>query len=252
MNTRLMKLMALTLALVLMLSGCSLIKVDKEKDAQQVVAEFDGGTILKADAMARYQEVEDYYASYGEVLNDEQTIQSIKQDILTIMCEEAVVRVKADELGLTTLTDDEKTDLTVEATASFEEALSYYMVYFDEGSDEANREAALEYLTQQGFSVEGEIEYALEYAWQEKMVNEVTKDVVATEEDMQSAYADMLAADQEAFAESPYDFEYAVTSGETVTWMPEGYRTVKHILIPFTDDQIIELDNLLMELEDVR
>lgn len=252
MNTRLLKMISLVIAVALMLGGCSLIEVNKEADDQTVVAEFTGGKILKGDAMARYAEVEAYYESYGHTLTDADTIQSIKQDILTMMCEEEIVHKKAEEMGLTTLTDEERQALTDETTEQFESAIEYYAIYFDEGDEEANRQAAIDFLAEQGYTLESEVEYAIENAWQQRMQDEITKDVTASDENIQIAYEEMVDADRETFAESPYDFEYAVTSGETVAWIPEGYRTVKHILIPFTEEQVMALDDLLLELEDVR
>ncbi len=252
MNKQMGKLLALLLVTVVMLSGCNLIKVNKEVDDQTVVAEYTGGKILKGEAMAQYDEVVSYYESYGQSLTDAATITSIKQDLLDYMVEEAVVRLKADELGLTAMTDDEKADLTAEITASYNEAIEYYTVYFDEGSEEANRQAAVDYLAEQGYVLEGEIQYAIENAWVDKMFEHVTKDVAPTEEEIRAAYDSMVASDQEAYSASPYDFEYAATSGETVAWVPEGYRTVKHILLSFTDEQIEKMDDLVIELEDVR
>lgn len=252
MNKQVIKIFTLMLAVVFVLSGCSLIKINKEPLSDDtVVAEYTGGTILRGDAMARYQEVEDYYSSYGEELTDESTIRSIKQDILTMMVEDEIVKAKAEEMNLA-LTDDEKTDLTVEMTAQFDEAIDYYMVYFDEGSDEANREKAREILAEQGFTLDSVIADAIDTAWSEKVYNEVTKGVTASEEAIRAAYDEMVEADQEMYSASLYDFEYNAAVGETIAWVPEGFRAVKHILLSFPEEQVYALDDLILELDDVR
>lgn len=263
MNKQTGKLLALVLALALLLSGCNIVKVEKAaepantatdaNDAQTVVAEFKGGQVLKGTIDERLAEVMAYYQSFGDELTDPEIIKSIKQDLLDIECERAIERAKADELKLTELSEEEKAELTQEVTASFEEAIGYYKVYFeDAATDEEKRQAAIDFLAEQNFTLDGEIEYAIESAWQSKLNEQVTGGVTATPEQIEAAYDDMVAAHQEAFTDSPYDFEFAAISGEQVAWVPEGYRAVKQILLPFTEDQMITLGDLMAEIDDIQ
>ena len=65
-----------------------------------------------------------------------------------------------------------------------------------------------------------------------------------------------MEADEANYEGAPGSFESAMTSGTLVTWMPEGYRTVKHILVipdesvltPYTQAKS-ELDSLQTELD---
>ncbi|MGJ4849513.1 peptidylprolyl isomerase [Bacillota bacterium Meth-B3] len=263
MNKQTGKLLALLLALALLLSGCGVVKVEKAaepantaanaNDPQAVVAEFKGGQVLKATIDERFADVVAYYQSFGDELTDPETIKSIKQDLLDIECEKAIERSKADEFKLTVLSDEEKAELTREVTASFEEAIGYYKAYFEDvKTDEEKRQAAIDFLAQQNFTLDGEIEYAIESAWQSKLNEQVTGGVVATPEQIKAAYDDMVAANQETFSASPYDFEFAVASGEKVAWIPEGYRAIKQILLPFTEDQMMKLGDLMAEIDDIQ
>ena len=61
MNNRLVKLLALVLALMLVMSGCSMIEVDKEKDNAQTAAVVGGEVITKGEAQSLYDYYVDYY-----------------------------------------------------------------------------------------------------------------------------------------------------------------------------------------------
>ena len=245
------KHMALLLALILGLSGCGFMPVDQEKDDAIVVAEFKGGTVLKGDAMMIYNEEVAYYRDAEGTTLDEANANMLKQSILDYLVREAIIVSKADELGFSTLTDDERTDITAETTAAFDEMLDYYAIYMEGDTDEAKKEAARQFLADQGQTLESVLQESFDGAWQEKLYDYITKDARPTEEEIRAAYDEMVAGDQEIYQESPYDFEYNVSVGEPVMWVPDGYRTVKHILLSFTDEQVEALDELDMQLEEV-
>ncbi len=80
----------------------------------------------------------------------------------------------------------------------------------------------------------------------------MTGDVTISEEEVQAAYDEYVAADEANYTSSAYSFETAFTNGTTIYYTPEGYRNVKHILFRFDDDQAAryeELDSLLVDLE---
>ena len=62
--TKLGKMLALTLACVLLLGSCSMISVDREMDNNEVVAEVGDEKILKGEAMEIYNYYADVYASF--------------------------------------------------------------------------------------------------------------------------------------------------------------------------------------------
>ena len=224
MSKKIMKLLALALVALLALSGCSLVKVDKEKDDATVVAEFTGGTVTKAEAAAEYAQVEQMYKDYGYELTDAATITSIKEDLLNYLCEQKIVRTKAEELGFTKLTDEETAALKQQAADEYSEVLEYYKVYFEGDTDEEIVESTKAYLEENGFTPEQAEKNAIDSAWKTKLDEYVTKDVKVTEEDIQTAYQTMVEGDQSTYENDPYSCEYAVSTGEQVTWVPEGYR----------------------------
>lgn len=256
------KTLALMLAVVLCLSGCGMITVDPEMDAAEkaaaqaeddaiIVAEFDGGTVTKGVAMEEYEAMASMYASYGFELTDEETITSVKQELLDYLVEDAVAKAKAEEMGLTELSDEEMEEINTQAQADYDEMVELYMTYFDGDTEEEIKANTIEYLDESGYTLDYVRDYAIENAWREKLNDQITADVTVTDEALQEAYETRVAEDEENFTTEPGNFETAVLYGDTVAWIPEGYRTVKHVLIALTDEQSEELSNLEFELEDV-
>jgi hypothetical protein len=59
----------------------------------------------------------------------------------------------------------------------------------------------------------------------------------------------MVEDDQSTYAEDDYSYNNALTNGDTIAWNPEGYRTVKHVLVKFDDDQAKQYSELNATLD---
>ncbi|MEG2622423.1 MAG: peptidylprolyl isomerase [Clostridia bacterium] len=256
MTKKSVRILAMILVVMLLATGCSLIvqktTEDKPVDGSTVVAEFTGGKILASQVMDEYQSVEDYYASYDYPLDDPATIKSIKSDIIDNLSADAIVRAKAEQLGYTTVTDADRAAFEEKAKAEYEDIISYYSTYFEGNTDEEVRAQVEEFLKEQGYSIEEATQYMIDQSWQGKLYDEATKGAAVSDADIQAAYDERVAADKETYESDRYGFEYATMSGETMTWVPEGYRAVKHILLPFTEEQVAALTDLSVAAEDLQ
>ncbi|MEG1604719.1 MAG: peptidylprolyl isomerase [Clostridia bacterium] len=256
MTKKSVRILAMILVVMLLATGCSLIvqktTEDKPVDGSTVVAEFTGGKILASQVMDEYQSVEDYYASYDYPLDDPATIKSIKSDIIDNLSADAIVRAKAEQLGYTTVTDADRAAFEEKAKAEYEDIISYYSTYFEGNTDEEVRAQVEDFLKEQGYSVEEATQYLIDQSWQGKLYDEATKGAAVSDADIQAAYDERVAADKETYESDRYGFEYATMSGETMTWVPEGYRAVKHILLPFTEEQVAALTDLSVAAEDLQ
>ena len=252
------RLVALLVALLLLASGCSIIKIgqDSSNGDDVVLAEMKDGQVTLAQAQAEFDEVLAYYESYGVALDNEEDIAYVKADILDWLSEDIVMQNKAKELGLYESTPEQAEAITQQAKQDFADMVEYYMLFFSTGeegeTEESLRQEVIDTLREdQGYTEDIAVQDALEMAWQERLYDYATKDVEPTEEDIQATYEEMVALDQENYQEDPYNFEYAALSGSTIFWYPEGYRTVKHILLSFTDEQVEALADLSAQLDDV-
>ena len=249
------RLAALLVALMLLASGCTAANPSQDS-GDVVLAEMEGGQVTLEQAQAEYDEVLAYYESYGVPLDNEEDIAYVKADILDWLSEDIILRNKAQELGLYEATPEQTEEITQQAQQDFADMVEYYMLFFSTGeedeTEESLRQEVIDTLEEeQGYTEEVAIQDALEMAWQERLYNYATQDVEPTEEDIQATYEEMVALDQESYQEDPYNFEYAALSGSPIYWYPEGYRTVKHILLSFTDEQVEALADLSAQLDDV-
>ena len=155
-------------------------------------------------------------------------------------------------------------ELTAEEVAEVEEGArsihdSTYEVYYEQlsGDTEQERDALTELeIYASGQDYDAQLKYQTSTKLAEKLREQVDAEIAEpTEEDLLETYDTRVAEDEEYYAEDTYSFETAMTSGTAVTWMPEGYRTVKHILVipdasvldPYTEKKS-ELDALTEEL----
>lgn len=220
---------------------------------KQVVAEYgEGGIIWREDALKEYQDASDAYAQYG--LNIDDYAEDIKQDILNMLVQNAVLADKTTELGLDQLDDETRAQLEAEAAETYETYIETYKGYFadEDADDETAREQTVEAMAQYGLTQEVLTEQTIESYIDEQLYNYVTEDVVITDEDIQAAYEAMVSEAEESFADDDYSYNSARDSGETIAWNPEGYRAVKHVLIKFDDDQAdrySELQSTLSSLQ---
>jgi hypothetical protein len=251
MTTNFAKWLAVALCAALMLSGCGMVSIDKATEDAQAVAEFTGGKITRAEAMEEYENWASMYEAYGYPLTDETDIAQVKEEVLNYMVQERIIKAKAEEMGLTELTEEDKAEIASQSTAEYEDMVGYYMMYFEGDTDEETRQNAVDYLNSSGYTLESIEQYNIDSAWQEKLKDQITSGVSVSDEQVHAAYEEAVAQDQEAFTEDSYNFESAVTYGDSVVWVPEGYRTVKHILIKLSDEDVAVINDLYLQAEDI-
>lgn len=227
----------------------------------QIVAMYDGGVIFRQDAMALYQQYESMFSqNYGINLADYGMDAQYKQLAVQNLVSDAVLNMKAAEMGLDQVGDETMAGLTEQAQSSFDSYVTSVLPYFsgEDVSEEDAKAKATEYVQSAGYTVDSILETMVENYVAEQVYNEVTKDVAVTDEDVQAAYDELLATQQESFA-SDTSYNSARNNGDTVVYNPEGYRVVKHVLIKFTDEQASSystlnstLNTLKAELEKVQ
>ena len=108
---------------------------------QQIVAEYgEGGIIWREDAMAEYEAAASAYSQYG--LSIDTYADTVKQDILNSLVQQAVLKEKAEELGLSQLDDEARANLEAEAAENYETYIENYKSYFAAEDASASKAAA--------------------------------------------------------------------------------------------------------------
>ena len=252
MTKRFAKLACLFTALALMLTGCSLIKVDPimqadedmealQKDYAQTIVTYDGGVITKGDIVADYLYNYSYlsymYSIYYGTSVDDSQLESIAQSVAQSYVRTHAVLKKADELGIT-LTEDEIAECEQSAQTSYDDA---YQNAYDKTTgetEEVHVKNAEYYLASQGTTYDY---YYKQQTWS-KLLDKVEQQVKAekselSDEELATMFAAQTQEDEKTYSEDTASFEQNMTKSDTfITYMPEGYRTVKHILVKPADD----------------
>ena len=220
----------------------------------QVVASFRGGVIFRDEAMAQYKEQAELMRnSYGFDIESYGMGDMYKQMILENMVQDAILMLKAEELGLTEIDEATLSGLENEAQQMYETYVAsvadQMKEYYGETEAEGGyEEEAAAYLQEQGMTAEDILEdLKHNLVVSERIYNEAVKDVAVTEEDVR-AYYDQLVETQKQDYQSDDTYNADRSAGEMIVFNPEGYRAVKQVLIKFDDDQDTRMDELSQTL----
>ena len=219
--------------------------------AAQIVATYgENGIIWLKDVQEAYDSVCAQYASYGLDLAAYGMEDTVKMDLVASAVEDAVIKAKATELGLDQFDEETLADFEASADAMMQSYVEYYISYFypeaTEITDEMRAEAEA-YWASTGFSREAYAEALRDDAVNAAVYDYVTGDVTISDEEVQAAYEALIAKDQERYA-NDNSYYSDISSGATIAWNPEGYRTVKHVLIGFNDEQTTRYNDLQSQL----
>ena len=250
MQKTIVKLAALLFALTLLLTGCNLIAVDKvqivadeqaklAKEMSAVVAEYDGGSITEFDAYYPFTQTYSMY-SYQGISPTMEDMAMLQQSTVESLVEEAAVARQFEERGL------EFTETEEELRA---ESDQIYQYYFDSyvGSVEGDSDEEISARTDlmlygAGISRERLYEMTLAEHREEAVRESVYAEVTVDEDAVRAEYETRLAAAKDTYSEDLGAFGSTANNGGTVYYVPEGYRSVKHILVA-PDQELLDAMN---------
>lgn len=240
------RLLGLLIVVAMVLSGCNLIEVDPvmqldedlealKKDYATVLGTYDGGEITKEDVIAMFLYQYSYYSYMYSMMGaslDETTVESMKQNALESYAQIVAIDKQFDNLGLS-FTDEELKTIDEQAEENYQSTYDYYYE-LAEGDTEELKAKQTEYnLFSEGYTREIIYEDTMSQAKYAKVEESVFAEITeVSEEDLQVAYEEKVDSDEDTYDGNYSSFESAMaTEGSAVCWMPEGYRTVKHILL---------------------
>ncbi|MGX8705257.1 MAG: peptidylprolyl isomerase [bacterium] len=266
MKHTLVKLMGLTLALMLVLTGCNLIAIDPmmqldedfaklDKNYAAVVAEYEGGKLTKGDVLGSFASSYSYYSQmysmFGMSMNDS-VIEDIKQQSLEHAVQGVAMKRELEKRGLT-LTEEQLQEVQTTADSNYKQAYdSFYAQAAGKGDVKARQTEYDMYVN--GYSKDFFYKSQLHEA-EEALIEETVKGEIAelTDEELQAAYDAKVAEDEGSYSGNAGAFESAMSSEDgIVAWRPEGYRTVKHILVKPADDVLAAVTDARTALTDAQ
>jgi hypothetical protein len=235
-------------AVVGALTACSMISVDPEKDANQVVAVVGDKQILKKEYTEQFNYLMSAYGydeTYIKDPGNKETVDSMKKSVLDQMVADEVAYQYAIANGMD-LTDAEKQETQDNLNETIEsykdtireqveaEASSDPSINVDEETAKRQQEQLAVY--QDPSYVEGTIRYQILQKFEES----VTSTVNVTEEQAKERY-DLEVDNQKLMLDNMASYQLNISLGNTPYVYPEGTKAVKNILIPIPDDKQTEI-----------
>jgi hypothetical protein len=217
-----------------------------EELAQVAVKIGDKYTVTKGDILDQYNYMVSMYTSYGMgAPSTDEDIEAMQDDVISSLVSDKIQLYEADKLGVA-LTDAQKADVEKQV----EEQMTYYMDTFRtqaQSENAADVEArTLEIFQEQldaagmEMDVDGFRSYMTEQYTNEALKTalkaQVTKDISATDEEVQTYYDDLLKSQKDSYTTTPADYlaaaeDYQKNGGDPMLYTPEGYVRVRSITI---------------------
>ena len=238
-----LRMFSLLLALLL-LCTCAYAQTEDAKP----LALINGRPVDITEAQAEYDYYSMLYTLYGY---GETELATLRRDITDYYIQLELVYQKYDELELGK--DFDMDAMKAEALAAFESNVDGYKNYVqkDGKTPEQIDQEARAMMEADGYG----IDYFERTLYSQERILAVmehySSEISVTEEDVRAHYDALVAADKAAFDADPSAYEDAVNYGETVLYIPEGYRAVKHILINLSEENVTRMRELESELNTI-
>lgn len=237
-------LLAMALLLALVLTGCA---QDESKMLERGVIrvgsiQYTYGDLLEVEATTReyYAQMNMVYAMYG-LQPMEMTDAQIRDEALNSLAIQAIVLDKAHKMGLTTLTNEEKIEVSARTDAAMaerREAMAATLA-LPEDMPEAEREAAIDAAMEAAGITRAKV-YRSEW---ENFVIEKTRawavsGVTVSEEEFMAAFNAQVESEMASITEDPTSYGLMVLNGQTPLYAPAGYREVEWFYIATSDADV--------------
>lgn len=240
------KVMALCLAALLVCGAACAQGADDER----VLAVVNGVQVSVDEAEREFQDNAAFYRESGQ---SDAEIQKLREQMARECVMNEILRQKAEELGLSSFTEEETASYRADAQNQYDNMLTYYMDYFAEDglTEDEVREQTVAYFDQSGYTVDSILAQQLADAAQDRLYEYVTQTVEMTEAELQDYYAQRVETDRQEYSENLYAFEYALSGESVVTYIPAGFRTVRALLVRFSDEDTMTMFDLTQRREEL-
>lgn len=245
MRHTLVRLTGLLIVLTLILTGCNLIGVDPimkldedfaklAKRYSGVVASYDGGELTQADVMASFSNM---YSNYSQMYSmfgysmPADMVTTVEQSVVEEAVKNVAIAKQMEARGLK-LDDEKLAELQTEADEHYKELYDNFYASVTEKDDAVHAKQTEYNMAVNGFTKDALYAIEVAEANQELVEQNVREEIPdLSDEDLQAAYETKLKEDEDKYSAGS-SLESDMTSEDAlVSWLPEGYRTVKHILI---------------------
>ena len=255
-------LLAMLLALTLLLSGCTLIQKDPEVDAATEILRLGDQVVTKGeiqkDVNYQLQYMSYLYSMYGYSYDatSPDNIAEVQNSVISEFKKQLVTDAKIREMGLDQLTADDEAKIQSDAEKAFQDNLDYIISDNEDLadlSDEEKNEKAKAQLAETGYTMDSALEHAREDLLNDKLRQEIIKDVAVTDEEIQADFDSKVASAKETYENNAGSWATAANNGTTTLYYtPAGVRYVKQILVKFKDEDQTKIDDANKKVTDAQ
>ena len=238
----------ISLALILCLALASFAAAE---EADPVVVRVGKVTYPLSVARYSYQSRLDLLAYQGYEPTAAEK-QELIQETLDHMVELALVQNKLMEAGQNDLTEAEESLVRSYAGNVYESIWQAFKQRVEKEGYEVTEEQVTDWLAQQGYTLDMCYEEALMAVRNERAVALYCPDVTVTPEEVEAYYQEnYLLPDREAYEFDVPRYEREVlTAGGEAFFVPEGYRIIRQILLPYPQTVAAAVNKLQPALEE--
>lgn len=172
----------------------------------------------------------------GEVPEEDR--QALLTSTIERMIGIGVIENKLKELGQYDFTEDELATLEYSARQQYEQTWQELYNVLHEQDERITEEEVTQWLADEGYSVDAFYREALVNERQFRMIALYCDDVVLTQSEVQAFYMETYVKPEREKYEHDIDLYESeiVAKNSEAFFVPEGYRYMKHILLPLPDE----------------
>ncbi len=240
------------------LCGCSIkFGTNIKPDNNRYVAKPSDSALLDKLGVTYAEFMNDYtyYLNYMGIKDDTEesvaeTCKSRRTAIIESLILEKVCRIKAEEYGVTELTETEEEQVKTSADSIINDRISYYAANADYGSVDPSTLSDEEKLKRGGEELDKALaEFGFtrdEYYEKQKRYMLGFKVMKAVGEELGRSEAEKIFDENAKISKETYesDVSYYEQSNLSQYYIPEGSRLIKHILIGFSNEDISSIQSL--------
>ena len=244
-----------------------------ELAADTVVATLNGQNLLWSDVKANYDSLVSQYSGYYDMA-DPANVELFRAVALENTVVEKMLGQKAVEMGLSELSAEEIAEAETAAQTDWSSAIDNYLAYYypDLTAESAEADIAAanaeaeKYFNDGGFNLEVLTAEYKKYMVMDKVQRVMLQDVAVTDEDVEAYYQELVAADKALYENdvaaymaynsqvdmmAMYASMYGTPSDMDYAWYkPEGFRAVRHILLPVEEELMNTYTDLQARFEE--
>ena len=236
------------------LASCSMVQINKERDAAQVVAEVNGAQVTKGQVDESTEAMLSMYGMTTDTFTQQygaDQLTSMRTSALQTLVQNEMLYQKAIEDGFVDESDENKAAIKAEleeSLNSLKESIKS-SVEADETVAEADRQAKIDeqmeqFVTMYGYDdMDQRVADRIKSDAISKETEKINGEVSYTEEQAKTFYDEQVAEQQPKVEEDPSSYATYSSSGIAVV-NPADARYIKHILFQIPEDVQTEIKEL--------